>query len=173
MKKYIAFILAAMAVSLVSVSCSNDDESDYTEEVSAKNKLQGEAFLANNRTANGVNETYTGLQYKIDSLGTGIKPDANDSVTIAYVAMLSTGTVFENGTHKFEVEELIKGMSEGLQLMPEGSVFHLYIPYYLAYGRENKSVYYGGKVINVAPYSMLHYYISLKKVVAVDDAPEI
>lgn len=173
MKKYIAFLVAVMAVSLVSVSCSKDDDSDYSQEYNRTNKENGEYFLALNRDSAGVEETYTGLQYRVDQQGTGIKPDANDSVSISYVAMLVNGTVFESGTRAFEIEELIPGMREGLQLMPEGSIFHLYIPYYLAYNTSSKQTVYDGKIVSVSAYSALHYYIKLNKVVPVSDAPEI
>ncbi len=173
MKKYIAFILAVMAVSFVSVSCSKDSDPDYTQEYNRNNKERGEAFLALNRDSAGVVETYTGLQYRVDSLGTGIKPDANDSVNISYVAMLSNGTVFEMATRSFEIESLVPGIQEGLQLMPEGSIYDLYIPYYLGYKSESKQTVFNGKIVSVSAYSMLHYYIKLNKVIPVDDAPEI
>lgn len=173
MKKYIAFFLAVLAVSLATVSCSKDADSDYTQEYNRTNKEKGEYFLALNRDSAGVKETYTGLQYRIDSLGKGVRPDANDSVTISYVAMLIDGTVFESATRSFEMENLITGMQEGLQLMPEGAVFHLYIPYYLAYNTQSKQTVFNGKIVSVSAYSALHYYIKLDKVTPVSDAPEI
>lgn len=173
MKKYIVLLLAVMAVSFVSVSCSSDDDVDYSQEYNRTNKEKGELFLALNRDSAGVKETYTGLQYRVETLGKGIRPDANDSVYISYVAMLVDGTVFESGKYGFEMENLIAGMREGLQLMPEGSVFHLYIPYYLAYNTASKQTIFNGKIVSVSAYSALHYYIKLNKVTSISEAPEI
>ncbi len=152
-------------------ACSSDDDDDSsTGATNKKNKEAGEAFLLANRSADGVVQTYTGLQYKVDSLGTGVQPDLNDSVYITYVGQLYTGAVFTSTSSGLVVDEQILGMQEGVQLMKEGSVYDFYIPYYLAYKANSQTYYYGGNLVTIGSYSMLHFKVYLSKVVKIDAA---
>lgn len=106
---------------------------------SEKNLTQGEAFLAKNKTKEGVVTTDSGLQYKIITEGEGEKPTANDIVTVHYVGTLIDGTEFDSSYKRgqpisFPVNAVIPGWVEALQLMKAGSTYELYIPAKLAYG---------------------------------------
>ena len=109
------------------------------EKLGSENKLTSEAFLAANTTADGVLTTESGLQYKVLTQGDGAKPTAESTVQVNYEGKLIDGTVFdssfERGTPiEFPLNGVIKGWTEGLQLMQEGSRFEFYIPSDLAYG---------------------------------------
>ncbi len=100
---------------------------------------KGEAFLAENATKEGVIVTESGLQYKVVTMGEGEKPTAESTVKVHYHGTLIDGTVFDSSVQRgepieFPLNGVIKGWTEGLQLMPVGSKFILYIPYQLAYG---------------------------------------
>lgn len=145
-------------------SCKKDSENDLTQQQNRSNKEAGEKFLMNNRDAEGVTETYSGLQYTIDTLGTGRRPTIEDSVTFTFTGSLVSGAVFAKNTVKMTVEEQIEGMKEGLMLMPQGSVFDLYIPYYLGYNKQAKQLVYKGKIVSIDAFSMLHYHVKLDSV---------
>ncbi|HEY2170509.1 MAG TPA: FKBP-type peptidyl-prolyl cis-trans isomerase N-terminal domain-containing protein [Candidatus Angelobacter sp.] len=103
------------------------------------NKKEGDAFLAANKTKEGVVTLPSGLQYKILTPGTGPKPAASDSVVCNYKGTLINGTEFDSSYKRgepatFPVTGVIKGWTEALQLMPVGSKWQLFIPPDLAYG---------------------------------------
>lgn len=104
-----------------------------------KNRLEGDAFLARNATAEGVITTESGLQYKVLEMGSGKRPAAEDTVEVHYRGSLLDGTEFDssysrNQTASFQLNRVIAGWTEGLQLMPVGSKFEFYIKPELAYG---------------------------------------
>ena len=103
------------------------------------NKKEGEAFLATNKTKDGVVALASGLQYKILKAGTGPKPTAADTVECNYKGTLLSGKEFDSSYKRgqpasFPVGQVIKGWTEALQLMPVGSKWQLFIPPDLAYG---------------------------------------
>ncbi|MGL4292666.1 MAG: FKBP-type peptidyl-prolyl cis-trans isomerase [Bacteroidales bacterium] len=105
----------------------------------SKSKEEGEKFLSENKSKDGVVTTESGLQYKIDSVGTGAVPTAEDQVTVHYTGKLLNGEVFDSSVERgqpatFGVTQVIKGWTEALQMMPVGSKWTLYIPSDLAYG---------------------------------------
>jgi len=107
--------------------------------VGEANKKEGDAFLAANKTKEGVVTLPSGLQYKILQQGTGPKPTAADSVVCNYKGTLLDGTEFDSSYKRgqpvtFAVGGVIKGWTEALQLMPVGSKWQLFIPSTLAYG---------------------------------------
>ena|SRR3990167_4215633 len=108
----------------------------------SENKVAGDAFLAANKAKQGVVSLPSGLQYKIITASTGVKPGKDDTVTVDYTGHLINGTVFDS-TEKagkpatFKVSQVIPGWTEALQLMPVGSTWELYIPASLAYGARN------------------------------------
>ena len=104
-----------------------------------KNKTEGEAFLAKNKSAAGVKSTASGLQYKVEKEGTGPKPAATDTVKVHYTGTLLDGTKFDSSVDRgepaqFALNAVIPGWTEALQLMPVGSKWTLWIPSNLAYG---------------------------------------
>lgn len=104
-----------------------------------KNKAEGEAFLAANKTKPGVVTLPSGLQYKIITEGTGPKPTSNDTVVCNYRGTLLDGKEFDSSYKRgepatFPVSGVIKGWTEALQLMPVGSKWQLFLPSDLAYG---------------------------------------
>lgn len=106
---------------------------------SAENKKIGTAFLTENKAKAGVVTTASGLQYSIEKEGTGAKPASTDRVKVHYTGRLLDGKVFDSSVERgqpaeFGVNEVIKGWTEALQLMPVGSKWKLYIPSDLAYG---------------------------------------
>ena len=108
-------------------------------EAADKNKADGEAFLAANKSKEGVKTLPSGLQYKIVSAGKGEKPKATDTVSVQYRGTLIDGTEFDS-SHKrnepvtFPLDKVIPGWSEGLQQLPVGTKAQLFIPGSLAYG---------------------------------------
>ena len=104
-----------------------------------ENKKTGDAFLAANKTKEGVVTLPSGLQYKIVKAGTGPKPTAEDTVLCHYRGTLVDNTEFDSSYKRGEplkipVGGVIKGWTEAIQLMPVGSKWQLYIPADLAYG---------------------------------------
>ena len=107
-------------------------------------KAEGEAFLAGNKTKSGVITTESGLQYKVLTEGTGAKPSAMDVVKVHYTGTLIHGTKFDSSVDRgepaqFSVGGVIPGWTEGLQLMPVGSKYTLWVPAELAYGMNTPS----------------------------------
>jgi FKBP-type peptidyl-prolyl cis-trans isomerase FklB len=108
-------------------------------ELGAKNKAEGEQFLAQNKAKEGIVTLPSGLQYKVLQQGTGPKPTASDVVVCNYRGTLLNGTEFDSSYKRgqpasFPVSGVIKGWTEALQLMPVGSKYQLFIPADLAYG---------------------------------------
>ena len=100
---------------------------------------EGEAFLQANAEKEGVVTTESGLQYKVIKEGTGNSPGPEDQVTVHYRGTLIDGTPFDSSYKRnkpatFRLNGVIKGWSEGLQLMKEGGTTQLFIPQNLAYG---------------------------------------
>ncbi len=108
-------------------------------EQSASAKIEGDAFLAENKAKPGVVTTASGLQYKVVTMGKGKKPKATDNVTVHYSGRLINGMVFDNSYDRgepvtFPVNGVIAGWIEVLQLMPVGSKWEVVVPSNLGYG---------------------------------------
>ncbi len=117
----------------------NKEQQEKMKEAAGKNKTEGDAFLAANKAKEGIVTLPSSLQYKILTAGTGPKPTASDSVVCNYRGTLIDGTEFDSSYKRgqpatFEVDRVIKGWTEALQLMPVGSKWQLFIPSSLAYG---------------------------------------
>jgi FKBP-type peptidyl-prolyl cis-trans isomerase FklB len=111
----------------------------FQQERAEKTKKEGESFLAANKKKNGVITLASGLQYKIIKAGSGKTPNAMDSVTVNYSGTLIDGTEFDSSIKRgqpatFQVNGVIPGWTEALQLMKEGAKWQLFIPSNLAYG---------------------------------------
>ena len=131
----------------------------------ADNKAAGEKFLAENKTKEGVVTTESGLQYKIITKGTGAIPADSSRVQVNYKGTLIDGTEFDSSYKRkdkdgkskpavFRANQVIKGWTEALTMMPVGSKWELYIPYDLAYGARET----GGQI---KPYSTLIFEVEL------------
>jgi FKBP-type peptidyl-prolyl cis-trans isomerase FklB len=123
------------------------------------NKLAGQQFLAANKTKEGVVTLPSGLQYKILKEGTGPKPTATDTVVCNYRGTLINGTEFDSSYKggkpaTFPVNQVIKGWTEALQLMPVGSKWQVFVPSDLAYGER-------GPGAEIGPNSTLIFEIDL------------
>ncbi len=106
---------------------------------SANNLKAGEEFLANNKGRPGVTELPSGLQYEVITMGDGPKPAASNNVTCHYHGTLIDNTIFDSSVQRgkpasFPLNQVIKGWTEGLQLMPLGSKWRFFIPPSLGYG---------------------------------------
>ncbi|MBP1636005.1 MAG: FKBP-type peptidyl-prolyl cis-trans isomerase [Acidobacteria bacterium] len=104
-----------------------------------KNRAEGEAFLAANKSKEGVVTLPSGLQYKIITAGTGPKPTLEQTVVCQYRGTLIDGKEFDSSYKRgqpatFPVKGVIKGWTEALQLMPVGSKWQVFVPSALAYG---------------------------------------
>jgi FKBP-type peptidyl-prolyl cis-trans isomerase FklB len=116
---------------------------ERTKALGTKNKQEGDAFLAKNKKEKGVKTLSSGLQYTVITKGKGKSPKASDTVTVNYTGSLIDGTVFDSSYKRgqpatFPVGGVIKGWTEALQLMKEGSKWHLVIPSDLAYGEQGR-----------------------------------
>src|SRR6266436_4078315 len=107
-----------------------------------KNKADGAKFLEENKKKPGVKATASGLQYKVEKEGTGPQPKATDMVTVNYRGTLIDGTEFDSSYKRgqpatFPLNGVIKGWTEGLQLMKPGSKYQFVVPSNLAYGERS------------------------------------
>ena len=133
-----------------------------TEEQSRKAKSAGEDFLAANAKKEGVVTLPSGLQYQVLREGNGKRPKATDQVRCHYEGTLINGEVFDSSyrrgeTATFGLNQVIKGWTEGLQLMQEGAKYRFFIPYNLAYGEH-------GAGQSIPPYAALIFDVELIKV---------
>lgn len=129
------------------------------EEKYGENKAAGEKFLAENKTKEGVVTTESGLQYKIIKEGKGEIPTKDSKVKVNYKGTLIDGTEFDssykrNAPATFRADQVIKGWTEALTMMPVGSKWELYIPQELAYGARET----GGQI---KPFSTLIFEVEL------------
>ena len=162
MKKIL--LLIAMVVSCFTLTfCSNDDDNDNNSTVSyEENRKAGEKYLAENAKREGVTETSSKLQYEVLQDGEGKRPSSDrDTVKCHYTGYLIDGTIFDSSYNRgtpseFVLNQVIKGWTEGLQLMKEGSKYRFYIPYDLAYGSHQVSI--------ILPYSALIFDVELIEV---------
>ena len=130
-------------------------------EVAQAMKKEGEEFLKENAGKPGVITLKSGLQYKVLKEGTGRKPGKTSRVRCNYEGTFTNGMVFDSSYKRgepieFGLNQVIKGWTEGLQLMSEGAKYELYLPYHLAYGDRGT----GG----IPPYSALKFVVELIEV---------
>ena len=128
------------------------------EEKYADNKAAGEKFLAENKTKEGVKTTESGLQYKVITEGNGEIPADTCKVKVNYKGTLIDGTEFDSSYKRnepatFRANQVIKGWTEALTMMPVGSKWELYIPQELAYGSRESG--------QIKPFSTLIFEVEL------------
>ena len=135
----------------------------HKEQQALKIKEAGENFLKENGQQPDVVTLPSGLQYKVLRQGTGAVAGPNDKVEVKYEGRLINGTVFDSSytrtpqTTTFSPSQVIKGWTEALTIMPEGSMWELYIPYNLSYGER-------GAGADIPPYSTLIFKVEVEKV---------
>jgi FKBP-type peptidyl-prolyl cis-trans isomerase len=144
-------------------------EQEKTKVAGLANEKAGIAFLAANKTKEGVVTLPSGLQYKIIKAGTGPKPTAADTVVCNYKGTLIDNTEFDSSYKRgqpasFPVGQVIKGWTEALQLMPVGSQWELFVPPDLAYGERGTP---GGPI---GPQSTLIFQVELLSIKPKEDA---
>ncbi len=125
------------------------------------NAEEGRKFLEANKKKKGVKVTASGRQHRVIKQGKGPKPTASDRVRVQYRGKLIDGTEFDSSYKRkkpaeFALKQVIKGWTEGLQLMPEGSTYEFYIPAELAYGKNGPPV--------IGPNRTLIFEVTLLKV---------
>lgn len=131
-------------------------------DLAAANLADGEAFLAENGAREGVVTTASGLQYEVITEGDGPKPLATDTVVTHYHGTLIDGTVFDSSVERgapatFPLNRVIPGWTEGLQLMPVGSKWRLFVPPGLAYGER-------GAGADIGPNATLVFEVELLEI---------
>jgi FKBP-type peptidyl-prolyl cis-trans isomerase FklB len=137
------------------------------EKLYGENRRKGEQFLAQNSTKDSVVTLPSGLQYKVLTMGTGPKPTATQEVHVKYEGKLVDGKVFDSSytrkdqVTKFRANQVIKGWTEALTMMPVGSKWELYIPQELGYGDRQQG--------QIPPYSTLIFTVELVDITS--DAP--
>lgn len=127
-----------------------------------ENAKAGDAFLASNKSKEGVKTTPSGIQYKMVKEGTGPRPKATSTVTVKYTGKLLNGEIFDaserhGGSATFKLNEVIPGWTEVVQLMNTGATIECWIPGQLAYGPQ-------GSPPNIGPNATLHFEIELLEV---------
>jgi len=127
-----------------------------------ENKAKGDKFLAENKDKAGVKTTASGLQYQIIKEGSGASPKPTDTVKVHYRGTLTDGTQFDssydrNEPAEFPLNGVIKGWTEGLQLLKVGGKMKLFVPSDLAYGPQGRP--------GIPPNSVLIFDIELLKIV--------
>lgn len=130
--------------------------------LAASNLAAAQAFLAQNRAADGIVESESGVQYRVVKAGDGARPAKTDKVKVHYRGQLLNGREFDSSIRRgepaeFAVGQVIPGWQEVLQLMSVGSTWEVWIPPQLAYGERGS-----GK--SVGPNEMLHFQIELLSV---------
>jgi len=131
MKSY-AYMLVCLIMAAAPLAAAADNPAE-------KNQKEGAAFLAANAKKAGVKSTPSGLQYLVIKEGAGKKPTAADAVTVHYRGTLINGSEFDSSYKRnqpatFPLNQVIKGWTEGVQLMKEGGKYRFFIPSELAYG---------------------------------------
>ncbi|MBQ3813850.1 MAG: FKBP-type peptidyl-prolyl cis-trans isomerase [Bacteroidales bacterium] len=138
-----------------------DEASERAAVAGAAAKEEGEKFLAQMAKDPEVKATGSGLMYKVIKEGTGKKPKATDKVYCHYEGTFPSGQVFDSSYKRgepieFGLNQVIKGWTEGLQLMSEGAKYELYLPYHLAYGETGTQ--------GIPPCSALKFVVELIEV---------
>lgn len=125
-----------------------EEQVKQRDEAAAKALAEGEKFLAENATKEGVKTTATGLQYKVLTEGSGASPTAADEVTVHYKGTLINGEEFDSSIARgqpvtFPLGNVIEGWTEGVQLMKPGAKYQFFIPSKLGYGERGAGVKIG------------------------------
>src|SRR5947209_6583908 len=140
-------------------------------EAGKKNEADSEKFLADNKKKDGVKTTASGLQYKVIKEGNGPQPKSSDTVTVNYRGTLTDGTEFDSSYKRgqpatFPLAGVIKGWTEGLQLMKTGSKYQFFILPAMSYGEHSPSP-------TIPPNSTLIFEVELISIQAPGSSPSV
>ena len=143
--------------------------SEAQEQLNNRRRDEALAFMETNKSREGVITTASGLQYEIIREGDGPIPALSDTVTVNYKGQLADGHVFDSSYERgepatFPLGRVIEGWQEGLQLMPVGAQYRIYIPYELGYGER-------GAGQDIPPFSPLVFEVELLSVQPGADMP--
>ena len=135
------------------MSCNKNDD---VQDIDTKNRVEIEKYIADHNL--NASSTGSGLYYVIDNLGTGPRPNASSDVTVKYKGYLTNGSIFDQNDQGFttNLQNVIPGWTEGIQLFKEGGNGKLLIPSKLGYGSAN--------LPGIPPNSVLIFDIELIKV---------
>lgn len=166
--KFLLVLAAPLFVASIFSSCKDKDDDDKTSYLNSyqETKEFGEKFLMEKRAEEGVIETASGLMFKVNTMGTGIRPEDGDTI---YAVV--TGNKVEGKQNEFRYDTLnyvsmygqVAALREGIKYMPVGSDFDFWAPYYLAYGSSS----YSGMSrsprtsVTVNPYSAVKFNVKL------------
>lgn len=139
------------------------------EQLNNRRRDEAAAFMETNKAQQGVITTASGLQYEVIREGDGQTPALHDTVTVHYKGQLADGHVFDSSYERgepatFPLGRVIEGWQEGLQLMPVGAQYRMYIPYELGYGER-------GAGQDIPPFSPLVFEVELLSVQPGADKP--
>lgn len=137
-------ILLLAYVLILFTSCSKDESIDYV----TKNDEDIQAYIATNNL--DAVKSSTGLYYVIDFPGDGEQPSKTDNVTVAYKGYFLNGTVFDQSNSagiSINLQQVIKGWTEGITYFKEGGSGMLLVPAHLGYGNSNYRTIPGGSVL--------------------------
>ncbi|MCG9695860.1 FKBP-type peptidyl-prolyl cis-trans isomerase [Shewanella sp. Isolate11] len=146
MKMILAVVVIAGIIFYFFTSMNN-------QKVAKENIAKGQQFLEQNKSQPGVVETHSGLQYLVLNKGDGsVHPKASDTVTVHYHGTLIDGSIFDSSVERgqpiaFPLNQVIKGWTEGVQLMVTGEKARFFIPSNLAYGNRSAGKIPGGSVL--------------------------
>lgn len=139
------------------------------EQMYSRKRDEAHAFMETNKARPEVTTTASGLQYEVIREGDGDKPSLTDTVTVHYKGQLPDGLVFDSSYDRgapatFPLGRVIEGWQEGLQLMPVGAQYRIYVPYELGYGEQ-------GAGQDIPPFSPLIFEVELVAVQPAADKP--
>jgi FKBP-type peptidyl-prolyl cis-trans isomerase FkpA len=145
------------------MSKANSTAQSKMESVGKENRTKGDKFLSENKSKEGVKTTPSGLQYQVIKEGAGASPKETDTVKVHYRGTLIDGTQFDSSYDRgepaeFPLNQVIKGWTEGLQLMKVGGKMKLFVPSDMAYGPQGRP--------SIPPNSVLIFDVELLEIAA-------
>lgn len=165
MKRFLLALLSIMMIGFVS-SCKDDDDNTEIDAVKNKeNKMNGEKFMLEKRSEDGVKMDPSGLLYLVNEAGVGEKPSAVDTVCVSYTGKTIKGTTFVSTTTTIALVDLMEGLRIGVRHMAVDAKYTLYAPYYLMFDATPTERTYDGKTIQILPYSALVYDVELHSII--------
>ena len=139
---------ALLLLSIIFISACGNDDDDSTKDYKVQNEAEIKNYLASNNLI--AQNSNSGLHYIIESAGSGTQPRTIDNVTVAYKGYYTSGSVFDESNAKgisFNLQQVIKGWTEGIPYFKEGGSGKLFVPAHLGYGSNDYNGIPGGSVL--------------------------